>query len=323
MSDILLVGTYSDTGVYKFAFENGLLSLLKSEDTYENCSFISKNSPFIFSTVEFSNSTVYNNGLLVVRNSDLEVLNVASISGHSPCYSYFDCSRNLLYIANYSDGSLNVFSVDDMKCNLIFSKSFTASSHIHCIELSEDKSTLFLTDLGDEKLYAYNIFYEDGLFALNFLSSFEFCIGSGPRHFAVDGSNLYLVTENSCELYHFAFSRVDGFSLIKCCSILPKDKSFSPNYTGCSIRLSDDKKFIYVSVRGLDVINVFSTDFEIVQSISCYGKNPRDLFLIDNFLLCANQLSDSITSFGIDKKTGNLSYNSLYKIGSPACIIKL
>ena len=324
MSDILLIGTYSDIGIYKLEFGNGFMSLIQQENSFENCSFICNNKDLIFSTVEYSNNPCYSNGLLVLRDSKLSILNSYEIYGNSPCYSYFDDSRNLLYIANYMDGSLNVYSInsENKSCKFLFKKAFTNHSHIHCIDLSKDKSMLLVTDLGDNKLYAFDIFYEDDIFDLKLISCYSFDVNSGPRHFVTDENNIYLITENSCELYHLVFDKSSGFKLINRCSILP-DKTKHSDDTGCSIKFGLNKTFLYTSVRGRNIINVFSLDLVSVQTISCYGKTPRDLFVLDDYLLCANQNSDSIAIFDIEKNTGKLNYKNFYSISSPACIIKL
>lgn len=324
MSDILLIGTYSDIGIYKLEFGNGFMSLIQQENSFENCSFICNNKDLIFSTVEYSNNPSYSNGLLVLRDSKLSILNSYEIYGNSPCYSYFDDSRDLLYIANYMDGSLNVYSInsENKSCKFLFKKAFTNHSHIHCIDLSKDKSILLVTDLGDNKLYAFDIFYEDDIFDLKLISCYSFDVNSGPRHFVTDENNIYLITENSCELYHLVFDRSSGFKLINRCSILPDNTKHSDD-TGCSIKFGLNKNFLYTSVRGRNIINVFSLDLVSVQTISCYGKTPRDLFVLDDYLLCANQNSDSIAIFDIEKNTGKLNYKNFYSISSPACIIKL
>ena len=233
----------------------------------------------------------------------------------------------MLYIANYSDGSLNVFSLNSDKSlgKLIFSKTFTNHSHIHCVELSTDGNYLFITDLGDNKLFAYKITFNGGLFNLEYFSQYDFPNDSQPRHIVVNNHDIFLVTEMSCELYHFSFSETNGLKFLEKFSLLPSDIKISDNYTGCAIKLSKDKKFIYASVRGLDNICIFSIapNLELKQHISCYGKTPRDLFVLDDYLLCANQSSSSITIFDINKKTGELCYRNIFNIDHPACIIEL
>lgn len=121
------------------------------------------------------------------------------------------------------------------------------------------------------------------------------------------------------------FLKLYGFKLISKLSLLTdKEKNLS-DYTGCAIKFSKDKKFIFTCIRGLDSISVFSINpkLELIKHISCFGKTPRDILVIDNYLLCANQNSNSITVFDINKNTGELCYKSTFNIPHPACIINL
>lgn len=327
MKQTLLVGTYSNIGVHKLTFENGILTTILSDEKFENCSYLCNYGINNFSVVEYSNNYNHKNGLIVARNSNLSIINTLNIKGVSPCYVCLDIARNLLYVANYSDGSLNVFLLNSDKslCNLVFSKSFTNHSHIHCIELSSDGDFLFITDLGDNKLFAYKIIFDRTSFDLIYISQYDFSNNSKPRHLVVNNDNIFLVTENSCELYHFTFSEKDGFKFLEKLSLLPHNISISDDYTGCAIKLSKDKNLIYTSIRGLDAICVFSitNKLELKQYISCYGKTPRDLLVLDNYLLCANQNSNSITIFYTNENTGELCYKNTFNIDHPACIIQL
>ena len=60
-----------------------------------------------------------------------------------------------------------------------------------------------------------------------------------------------------------------------------------------------------------------------VQRTTSFGKNPRD-FAIDpngNFLVAANQDSDSIFVYRIDKSSGRISrIMTTLSIGNPVCL---
>lgn len=327
MKRILLIGTYSNIGLHKLTFDNGTLTTLLSDDKFENCSYLSNYKNINFSVIEYFNDYNKKNSLIVARNSNLSIINTLDIKGISPCYVRLDISRNLLYIANYGDGSLNVFSLNPDKSlgKLIFYKCFTNKSHIHCIELSKDGNFLFITDLGDNKLFAYKIIFSETSFNLIHISQYNFPNDEQPRHIVVNNDNIFLITEASCELYHFTFSETNGFNLLGKSSILPENVPMSDSYTGCAIKLSKNKNFIYTSLRGLDIICVFSitNKLNLRQHISCYGKTPRDILVLDNYLLCANQNSNSITIFDANENTGELCYKNTFNIDHPACIIQL
>lgn len=325
MKQKLLVGTYSKIGIYEIIFEDTKLEEINSNNEFENCSYLYKNNDIIYSAVEYSTNPSYSNGYLVARNNNLLPISNLAIQGKSPCHITLDKFRNLLYISNYEDGSLNVFSLtyNGLIDKLIHSKTYTPNSHIHYTALSEDYNVLFVIDLGDNTLYAYKIAFDKATFDLEKLYSYHFPAGSCPRHLALNKNNLYVITENSCELYNLLFSTNNGFTFKNKVSILPNNIIKSNNDTGCAIKLSNDTNFIYVTIRGNDSISVFNTSLELIQNISCFGNTPRDIALdiSQEFLFCANQTSSNISIFKRDKKTGHLHFESKYPINSPACIV--
>ena len=93
--------------------------------------------------------------------------------------------------------------------------------------------------------------------------------------------------------------------------------------------VSADGKFLYASNRGeSNTIAIFEIDqkngsIALVGHQSTLGKTPRN-FNFDptgNFLLVANQNSDDIVVFKVDKKTGLLSDSGKrIKAGNPVCV---
>jgi 6-phosphogluconolactonase len=104
---------------------------------------------------------------------------------------------------------------------------------------------------------------------------------------------------------------------------------FKGQTAGAAIHISPDGKFLYASNRlETNEITVFAINQEtgeltLVEHVPSNGKNPRD-FAIDptgNFLLVANQNSDNIFVYRINKETGKLSITSSnIQIGNPVCL---
>lgn len=304
----------------------GIFSETKeTNSSFENCSFLCKNKNVIYSVVEYSDNPSFPNGYLVTRSSNLLPIAQNNILGKSPCHITLDKSRNLLYISNYEDGSINIFSLNsEKKVNkLIYHKNYSDKSHIHCMALSKDNKFLFVVDLGKDTLFAYKIFFKNSIFELKERYTYKFPTGSNPRHLAICSNNIYVITENSCELYHLMFSKKTGFSLVNNASVLPTNIKNNKAITGCAIKLSNDNKFIYVTIRGNNSISVFDSSLKLIQNISSFGETPRDINFdkSQNVLFCANQSSSNISVFDINKKTGHLLFKSKYPIEAPACII--
>ena len=68
----------------------------------------------------------------------------------------------------------------------------------------------------------------------------------------------------------------------------------------------------------LSVVNIEDEQPQLIQTIDCGGKHPRDFILIEDYLLCANRLSDSVCSFEI-KKDGTVG-NLVSEITVPECV---
>jgi len=97
-----------------------------------------------------------------------------------------------------------------------------------------------------------------------------------------------------------------------------------------AIKISPDGKFLYGSNRGdANEISIYAIDKEsgrltLAGRQPTLGRGPRD-FSIDpagNYLLAANQNSDTIIIFKRDKKTGLLSdTRKKILLGKPVCLV--
>ncbi len=189
-----------------------------------------------------------------------------------------------------------------------YEEHFGENSHIHHIVLSENGDFLFITDLGNDKLFAYQIIESSHGIDFCKVDCFSFPTKTQPRHIAIKNHDLYIITEASYELYHLRFLEDHTFEWIGNFSLLPQNTTIGNDFTGCAITFSPNKEFLYTSIRGHNSISVFSlknTTPTLIQNISCYGDNPRDITICKNgtSLLCANYLSNSISSFEIDTNT--------------------
>lgn len=324
MEQNIFIGTYSENGIYKFNFNNGVLTELKKDNSFENCSYLCSANNLIYSIIEYSNKEIYKNGYIYSSNFNLIPTSTSFITGKGPCF--ITIYENKLYIGNYGDGSIDVFSLDEdgkIASQIYHKNPYSNTSRAHCI--LPYKNFLFVTDLGTDNLFAYKILFNGNTFELKEFCSYKFPANCAPRHIANIKNELYIITENSCELYRLSFSEKSGFKLIESISLLPINCNPQKNYTGCALKISKDNNFIYTCIRGHNSISTFKLkpELTLLQNIPCLGNTPRDLF-IDNsqtFLLCANQASNNISIFSRNTKTGLLYFENTYPITAPACII--
>lgn len=325
MEQEFLIGTYTQNGIYKLSFNNGTFYNKLSDNTFENCSYLCKNNTTIYNIIEYSDILKYSNGYVISRNADLSVLNSCPLSGHGPCFIRIDNIRKLLFIANYGDGSIDIFSLNTNGSlnKLIYHKKHSDNSRIHYLAFSDNNNILYAVDLGNDSLLAYQIEFDGSNIELSLFSSYHFPKNSHPRHLTVIKDSIFVVTELSCKLYKLSFDNKNGLLFDNCVPLLPNNIMKKSDYTGCAIKISNDFKFIYTTIRGHNSISVFTQSLDLIQNISCFGITPRDInFDIgQDYLFCANQNSNNISIFERNKKTGYLNYKSSYPISSPACII--
>lgn len=204
----------------------------------------------------------------------------------------------------------------------LYEEHFGKNSHIHHVCLSENGDFVFVTDLGKDNLLVYQVIETSCGFDFCNVGCFSFPNQTQPRHIAIHHNDLYVITEASCKLYQLRFLEDHTFEWIGTFSLLPPNTNLGEDFTGCAITLSPNSDFLYTSIRGYNHICVFSLKNQaphLIQTISCYGNNPRDITICQDgtLLLCANYLSNSISSFEIDKNTRSTYLQHDYPYFSP------
>ncbi|MCQ4259975.1 lactonase family protein [Stutzerimonas stutzeri] len=188
------------------------------------------------------------------------------------------------------------------------------SAHVHSAVMSPDGKTLFVSDLGADKIFVYR--YDPGN-AERPLSPAEPAAinlpdGSGPRHlaFSPDGRQAYATLELSAQVARF--DHVDGTLVQRQLVDLAAGGDTSQHSPG-AIRPSADGRFLYVSDRAeKNRILVYAIEendnLSEIQDRASEGREPRE-FAIDpsgRFMLIANQKSDALVVLQRDPDSGLL-----------------
>lgn len=178
--------------------------------------------------------------------------------------------------------------------------------HLHCFVQSPDGKLFLACDKGLDSIHSYHIDEEQGkiiplgkIFVEN---------GVHPRYGAFHPTIpvFYNNCENSVYVHAWTYDSETGEleKIQKVPLLFDKEKADAWKAESCAdILLSSDGKFLYVSVRGLNVLSVFEVaengTLNMVQNIDCQGKNPRGLSLSpdERFLFCMNRDSDHIARF--------------------------
>ncbi|RZK55799.1 MAG: lactonase family protein, partial [Hymenobacter sp.] len=140
--------------------------------------------------------------------------------------------------------------------------------------------------------------------------------GAGPRHltFHPNGRWAYLENELNSTVTALTYNAKNGtFKEIETLSTLPAGYAGNDN-SGADVHVSPDGQTLYTSNRGDNSLAVFhiasaTGRLALVQHVSTQGKTPRN-FTLDptgRVLLVANQNSDNIFTYSVDRQTGKLT----------------
>ncbi|MDB5138225.1 MAG: pgl 1 [Mucilaginibacter sp.] len=343
----LLIGTYTkgkSKGIYVYRFyaETGRLAYLNEIDGVDNPSYlcVANNNKFVYAVNETGKNGEVSAFNFDPKQGKLVFINKEPSSGADPCYISVDKEQKNVFVANYSSGSLAVLPVNkDGSLGAVsqlvkdeghgVNKERQEGPHVHIAMLSPDEKYLLYSNLGTDKLniMRYHASNPQPLSPASpaFISVKD---GEGPRHitFSNDKKHVYLVTEMGSAVHVFDY---DNGKLKEKQSVTLLGAGFRGQTAGAAIKISPDGKFLYASNRletneiSIFAINEKTGELVFMQRISTYGKNPRD-FAIDpngNFLLVANQDSDSIIVYRIDRNTGKLSRSATeIEVGNPVCL---
>lgn len=347
----LLLGTYTSgksEGIYVYTFDsknanNSLISVAKTS----NPSYlaISPNKKMVYAVNEKADTTGSVIGGAVTAfsfdaaNGILTAMDKQLSGGTNPCYVSVDKSGKWVFAGNYSSGTLSVFPVKangsiDAASQVIAhtgtgpNKERQEGPHVHATVVSPDNNYLFVPNLGIDKVMIYRIDKSNGKLTPAPTAFAKTDAGAGPRHFefAPNKKYAYLMEEMSGNViaYRYNNGKINKIQSISCLA-----KDFKGNVGAADIHVSHDGKFLYCSNRGdANTITIFAINQQngkltIAGYQPALGKTPRN-FNFDptgNFLLVANQQSDNIVIFNINRQTGLLTdTGKRISVPNPVCI---
>ena len=216
---------------------------------------------------------------------------IKSTQGVVACHLCVD--NEDVYVVNYLSGNIvkNGEVITKRQGNSIHPTRQT-EPHTHFVDRTPD-GYLAVCDLGTDTL----AFYDK---ELRLISESKVPNGYGIRHlvFSKDGKYIYVVNELIPAVSVFAY--VNGKAeLVNTVKSECKNKKSN----GAAIRLSENGKYLYVSLREENAICVFLVDREkltLSQTVDCGGDSPRDFNIFREWLVCTNENSGNICVFHVE-----------------------
>ncbi|MEO5977227.1 MAG: lactonase family protein [Chryseolinea sp.] len=350
--EILYVGTYSvrgSEGIYVFQIDRAkkILKPLQIVPSLESPTYLAihPNSKFLYS-VNRGKANVEDNGGSVSsyaidqKTGRLSGLNHRSSYGDAPCYISIDKTGAHAFVCNYAGGNLVVLPLfqDGLVGIPTDAKKYAgkgvnekrqAEPHIHSATISADNKFLYVCDLGTDKIYIYQYDAATGKLNVGPIAELNVAPGSGPRHltFHPNGKYMYLVEEMKSTVCAIEVDKVTGNLTILQDTVRALPETFEGPNSSADIHINSKGNFLYMSNRGHNSISIFAVGLDgtitLVGQQDTGGKAPRN-FIIDpkgEFILVANQDSDSILMYKTDAKTGKLTVvGKPIKVPSPVCL---
>ena len=349
---IVYIGTYTgprSRGIYMTRLDTakGTLSNPEVAAELKNPSFLAihPNQKYLYAIGEVDEFKGQKAGGITAFSIDaasgkLTQLNQQNTGGPGPAFVGVDHAGKIALVANYGGGSVESLPINadgSLGAPASFFQHHGSSidparqkePHAQSINATPDDKFAVCADLGLDQLLVYRLDPATGKMTPNDPPFSRTPAGGGPRHlsFAPNGKVAYVVNEMGCSVTAMAYDAEHGtFKEIQTVTGLPAEKS--PKYSGAEVQVHPSGKFVYASIRGLDVIAIFSVDpatgkLTPAGHQSSGGKTPRN-FRLDpsgQFLLAANQGAGNVVVMRVDQNTGALTpTGSTIDVASACCI---
>jgi 6-phosphogluconolactonase len=343
---LVFVGTYTaktnSKGIYRLQFDTatGKLSELGIAAETPDPSWVAvhPSGKYLYAANEAGKASAVSAFAVDAKSGKLALLNQMPSLGEDPCHLSFDKTGKYVFVANYTSGNVVVFPIGaDGKLGAATAnvrdegklgpnKERQDGPHAHWIESSLDNRSVYVADLGLDRVLRYGFDATNGTLSTAPVQSnwshsvldlsAKLARGTGPRHaaFSRNGAQMYVLGELQSTVTAFHMIGPDDSvpTAFQRISALPK--GFSGRNDAAEIVLHPSGKFLYTSNRGNDTIAVFNVHqpggrLSLAANIPTVGKEPRH-FAIDpsgRYLLAENQLSNNIVVFKIDAATGSLT----------------
>jgi len=263
--------------------------------------------------------------LSVDPSGALSVLGSAETGGAHPCHLAVTPDGRFLLCANYTGGSLAVFSlsasgIPEARTALVQHSGSGPRSdrqeaaHVHMAVPSPDGSLVSAVDLGTDEIRSYTLSPSGSLEPLA-VSSLP--PGTGPRQLVRrPGTDLaYVVGELAGTLVTVRETSPGAFEVV---SSTPSTLS-APQVPNLVAHLELAGERLYLSNRGPDCVTEFALDDAAAVADQPCGAGPRHFALVDGTCYVAAQLDDAITAFTLTA-SGDAELRH-YPTGSPTFVL--
>ena len=328
----VVVGRGDGICVFRMNPENGALDLLSStkcaNPTYVALDHKKKH---LYTTNEIKNfhdleSSAASSFAVDGITGKLTFINQRITGGLDSAHIYISSDDRYAMVANYKSGSTIVLpigadgSLGKPTCFLQLKGSGPdpirqEGPHAHQVMPDREEKRVFVTDLGSDKVIAYDVDWEMGYLHPNPKAVIQVTAGEGPRHcvFNQAGDTLYLLTEMGHMIHVYEYDQDEpSLKEIQVISTMPENAT-EPTISA-AIKIHPNGKLLYGSNRGHNSLATYRVDdqtgkLSILSYQSTGGKTPRDFDISSDgkFLILGHQDTSTLVVFRIDEENGNLT----------------
>jgi len=277
-----------------------------------------------------------------ISSSDghLTLLSQMPCQGSNPVDAALDNDARHLVVANYSSGTVAVMPLEPdgrmLPAHQVHELTGKpgpdpveqSASHPHAVIFDPTGRFVIVPDKGFDCTFVFRFDYSTGRIEPTTQGYIASRPGAAPRHCIFHPSQplLYVNNELDSTVTAFAWNATDG-GLTELQIVETLSQRDAGRNTTAEIGVTADGRFLYVSNRGHDSIARFAIandgHLRLLGTTPTGGKRPR-FFTLDptgNFLFAANQESDNIVTFRVDKASGDLApTGQVISFGSPSAI---
>jgi 6-phosphogluconolactonase len=285
------VGCYTKPGgakgiyLYQLDLDTGKVSGGALVAEAQNPSFLAvhPSGDFLYAVSENGEGSVA--AYAIQDDGTLKVLNTQPAKGSGPCHISVDGSGKNAFVANYGSGSIAALPIKE-DGSLSPASAFiqhTGKSvdpqrqegpHAHSVYADESEKFLYACDLGLDKVFIYKLDVDKGTLTPATPPSASVPPGSGPRHFAFHPDGGYAYAINEMASTVTAFKHnADTGALEPMQNISTLPSDFKGTSSTAEVFIHPNGRFLYGSNRGHDSIATFAID-EKTGQLKPLGHTP-------------------------------------------------
>lgn len=292
------IGTYNDNGIYSFDLDNETGTILNVEKfgQIKNSKYLKVTNKYIYSIITEDDKA----GVVVLDNDGL-IVSKLLFETIASCYIEI-IENKYVYTSNYHEGTVTKLIFENNE--LTFCKKYLVEEKAGCHQIINDEGVLYIPCLNMDKILIMDL-------SLDLKDTIILPSKVGPRHGVISNRKLYIITENSNQLYKIDMKTNEIIEVL--------DLTVNNEAKSSAIRLSNCEKYILIAVREENNIYKVRLDedkIKIESIIPTLGDETRDMIsILDKYILAANQHSGEVISISIEDK------KEISRVKVPECAV--